>query len=60
MVGAMDWMLLFDLVEGSLSVQLKRPKMDVKITLEAAGLGLCWKLEQDNKMIIKQMLVSDQ
>lgn len=58
----MDLMLLhFNLVEGSLSVQLKRPKMDVKRTLEAARLGLCWILEQDNKMIIKQILVvSDQ
>lgn len=33
-------LLLFDLVEGSLSVQLKRPKMDVKRTLEAARLLL--------------------
>lgn len=54
-------LLHFNLVEGSLSVQLKRPKMDVKRTLEAARLGLCWILEQDNKMIIKQILVvSDQ
>lgn len=44
MVEAFPWMpLLFDMMAGSVTEQLTRPKMDVKRSLEAAGLGLSWK-----------------
>lgn len=44
MVEAFPWMpLLFDMMAGSVTDQLTRPKMDVHRSLEAAGLGLRWK-----------------
>lgn len=56
MVEAFPWMpLLFDMMAGSVTDQLTRPKMDVHRSLEAAGLGLVEKLENGNQVIRNQI-----